>query len=387
MQFDFDTPVNRRGTDSLKWDVSERELPMWVADMDFKTAPAVIRAVEERAAMGVYGYGIVPPRWYDAYVHWWQKRHDFRMEKDWLCFTTGVVPAISSMVKRLTNIGDRVVLMTPVYDIFFHSVENAGRTVSECPLLYDGNRYAIDFAGLEERLSHPLATLMILCNPHNPVGMVFTGEELARIGALCQKHGVTVIADEIHCDLTDPGVSYTPFLSASPVCREIGIACLSASKAFNLAGMQSAAVAVPAVPLRNKVVRGLNSDEVAEPNCFAVASACAAFEEGAEWLDALRSYLAGNKRYASDYIRENCRGIRPLPQNATYLLWLDCAALSADADGLGAFIRQESGLYLSAGSVYRGNGGNFLRLNTACPRKTLQEGLSRLSRSVAAYRG
>lgn len=376
MKFDFDAPTERRGTCSLKWDVGERELPMWVADMDFRTAPAVTEAIVRRAKEGIFGYTVIPDEWYDAISMWWEVRHGWRIPREWLSFCTGVVPAVSSIVKRVTNAGDRVVLMTPVYDIFFHSVENAGRVVLESPLIFENGTYRADFEDLERKLSHPLTTMMILCNPHNPIGKIWTREELATLGTLCKKHGVTLLSDEIHCDLTDPGAKYVPFASVSAECREVSVTCLSASKAFNLAGLQSAAVAVPELHLREKIVRGLNSDEVAEPNCFAALATTVAFREGGEWLDALREYLAANKRAANAAIGQNAPFVKLTLGNATYLLWLDCKGLCDNTDGLRDFLREETGLYLSAGSPYRGNGARFLRMNVACPRSVLDKGLT-----------
>ena len=387
MKFDFDAPTARRDTGSLKWDVGENELPMWVADMDFRTAPAVTEAIVRRAKEGIFGYTVVPDEWYAAISRWWEARHGFHIPHEWLTFCTGVVPAVSSIVRRVTNVGDRVVLQTPVYDIFFHSVENAGRVVSESPLIYENGVYRADFEDLERKLSDPLATMMILCNPHNPVGKIWTREELATAGALCKKHGVTLLSDEIHCDLTDPGAEYVPFASVSAECREVGVTCLSASKAFNLAGLQSAAVAVPEEHLRAKIVRGLNSDEVAEPNCFAALATVAAFREGGDWLDALRAYLAANKRAAVSAITDLAPGVREVPQNATYLLWLDCGELTKNTDGLRDFLRKETGLYLSAGSPYRGNGAQFLRMNVACQRDVLAKGLEKFADGIRKYRG
>ena len=292
VMYDFDEPTDRRHSGSLKWDIADGELPMWVADMDFKTAPAISEAVMRRAAEGIYGYTVIPDEWYDSIIGWWGARHGLEIKREWLAFCTGVIPAISSAVKRITNVGDRVLLMTPVYDIFFHSVENAGRTVLECPLVYDGTAYSIDFDLMERLLSDPLTTMMILCNPHNPIGRIWSQKELELIGELCRRHGVTVLSDEIHCDLTDPGADYIPFASVSRECAQMSVTCIAASKAFNMAGLQSAAVMIPNEFLRNKVVRGLNSDEVAEPNCFAAIAAAAAFGKCGDWLDALRVYLA-----------------------------------------------------------------------------------------------
>lgn len=275
MKYDFDTVPDRRGTDSLKWETAG-ELPMWVADMDFRTAPEIAAALNARLARDVFGYGIVPGAWYDAVCGWWETRHGFRMEKDWLLFCTGVVPALSSAVRKLTSVGENVLVQTPVYNIFFNSIVNNGRNVVESPLVYDGG-YRIDFADLEEKMSDPQTTLMLLCNPHNPVGKIWDRETLAHIGRLAAEHHVTVVSDEIHCDLTDPGREYVPFASASEICRGLSVTCIAPTKAFNLAGLQTAAVCVPDPVLRHKMWRALNTDEVAEPNSFAVPAAIAAF--------------------------------------------------------------------------------------------------------------
>lgn len=339
MKYNFDELTDRRNTNSLKWDVGENELPMWVADMDFKTAPEIADAVIARAKSGIYGYQIVPDEWYKAVAGWWTRRHNFEVKEEWLCFCTGVIPAVTSAVKRITNVGDNVVVQTPVYDIFFHSVENTGRRVLENKLSYDGEKYSIDFADLEAKLSDPLTTMLVLCNPHNPAGKVWARDELVKIGALCKRYGVTVLSDEIHCDLTEPNVEYTPFASASEECKSISVTCVAASKAFNLAGLQSAAVIIPDEGLRNKIVRGLNSDEVAEPNAFAVAATIAAFTKGGEWLDELREYISENRRTAAKFIERDLPELKLVGQDATYLLWIDCSAVTYDAEKLCEYIR------------------------------------------------
>lgn len=382
MKYNFDELTDRRNTNSLKWDVGENELPMWVADMDFKTAPEVIDAVIARAKSGIYGYQIVPDEWYKAVAGWWTNRHNFEVEEEWLCFCTGVIPAVTSAVKRITNVGDNVVVQTPVYDIFFHSVENTGRHVLENKLSYDGEKYSIDFADLEAKLSDPLTTMLVLCNPHNPAGKVWTREELIKIGALCKRYGVTVLSDEIHCDLTEPNVEYTPFASASEVCKSISVTCVAASKAFNLAGLQSAAVIIPDEILRNKIVRGLNSDEVAEPNAFAVAATIAAFTKGGEWLDELREYISENRKTAAKFIERELPELKVIGQDATYLMWIDCSAVTYDAEKLCDNIRKKTGLFITAGNQYRGNGHFFVRINVACPRVRLLDGLARFKEGV-----
>ena len=383
--FDFDFNPERQGTNSLKWDVEKGELPMWVADMDFETAPAVKEAIARRAKHGIYGYNIVPKEWYDAIIGWWQRRHSVTFDRLWMQFCTGIVPAISCLVKRLTNIGDNVAVITPVYDIFYHSIENAGRHVTECPLDYKNGEYSLNFDSLNRVLAHPLTTMLIFCNPHNPTGNIWTKREIERVGAMCKQHGVVVISDEIHCDLTMPGYDYVPFASVSEVCAQNSITCISASKTFNIAGLQSAAVVVPNQSLYEKVCRGLNSDEVAEPNCFAVDSVVAAFNEGEEWLDELRQYVSGNRRIVNYHLKENLPEVRAVKADATYLVWIDCSAVTDNSDELCEFIREKTGLILSTGSQYRGNGNGFVRLNIACNREKLKDGLNRFVTGVKKY--
>ena len=385
MAYDFDQIVDRRGTGSLKWDVAEGELPMWVADMDFQTAPEIRQALAERLQHGVFGYGIIPDEWYEAYIGWWKERHGFTMEKDWLIFCTGVVPAISSMVRKLTTPAEKVLIQTPVYNIFFNSIYNNGCNVLQSPLVYNGKEYAIDFEDLEAKLADPQTTLMILCNPHNPVGKIWDRETLARIGTLCQKHHVIVISDEIHCDLTEPGKSYIPFASVSEACRNNSITCIAPTKAFNMAGMQTAAVSVPNPVLRHKVWRGLNTDEIAEPNAFAVPAAVAAFTKGGTWLDALRAYVQQSKERVVQFVAQELPQLSVVPSEATYLLWLDCGKLGGDGAEIAQVIRRETGLYLSDGDQYGGNGNQFLRMNLACPHSVVEDGLRRLKAGILAY--
>lgn len=385
MKYDFDKLTERRNTGSLKWEIGETELPMWVADMDFETAPEIKEAVRKRAEHGIFGYSVVTEQWYKAYISWWKKRHNFTIDKEYLIFCTGVVPAISSIVRKLTTAGENVLVQTPVYNIFFNSIVNNGRNIVENRLVYDEEGYHIDFEDLESALSNPQTTMMILCNPHNPVGKVWDRETLARIGELCVKHHVIVISDEVHCDLTEPGMEYVPFASVSETCRMNSITCMAPTKTFNLAGLQTAAVMIPNEVLRHKVWRGLNTDEVAEPNAFAVEAAAAAFTKGEAWLDELRGYLSENKKFARAYLEENLPQVKAAPSQATYLLWLDCRNVIGNATELAAFIRKDSGLYLCAGKEYGENGKDFLRMNIACPKKYVEDGLKRLCRSIPAY--
>lgn len=382
MEYNFDKITDRRNTNSLKWDVNESELPMWVADMDFETAPEITEAVTKRAMHGIFGYSIIPDEWSTAYAEWWKNRYGFEINKDWLIFCTGVIPAISSIVRKLTTPAENVVLFTPVYNIFFNSVLNNGRNVLECKLICDGENYEIDFDDLEKKLSDTQTTMMILCNPHNPVGKIWNRETLEKIGIMCKKYHVVVISDEIHCDLTKPGKTYIPFASVSDECKFNSITCVAPTKSFNIAGIQTAAVIVPNENLRNKVNRGLNTDEVAEPNCFAVQAAVAAYTRGGAWLDSLRQYLDENRRITSEFIAEKIPLLRLMNSDATYLLWIDCRGVKNIPDDISAFVRRKTGLYLSNGRQYGSGGEGFLRLNIACPKSVLNDGLCRLKKAI-----
>lgn len=380
--YDFDAPVNRVNTDCLKWDYSPCRYPLWVADMDFPCAPPVQEALQAKLGARVFGYQIVPDAFGEAVADWWRVRHGWAVDPRWVIFCTGVVPAVTTLVKCLTREGDNVVALTPVYDIFFHSIENTGRHTLEAPLAYDG-AYRIDWEVLEKCLAHPKTTLFILCNPHNPTGQVWTEKDLTYIGNLCQKYGVRVLSDEIHCDLTLPNVNYVPY-GATPYGKE-AVVCVSASKAFNLAGLQGAAVVVADEGLRREVERALNANEVAEPNVLAVAGTVAAFRFGAPWLDELRVYLYDNRRLVEDYFAERLPLAKVVRQRATYLMWIDMSAYLADAAPMCAFVKRAYGVWVTAGAQYRGNGAAFVRVNIACPRSTLSEGIRLFVEGAQAY--
>ena len=383
--FNFDKEINRRNTNAEKWKVEENELPMWVADMDFEAAPVIRKALETRFKHGVFGYSGITDDWYQAYIGWWKHRHNFTLQKDWLIFTTGVVPAISSMVRKLTTPAEKVLIQTPVYNIFFNSILNNGRVALESPLVLKNNRYEMDFKQLEKDLSDSQTTLMILCNPQNPGGRIWTKEELIKVAELCKKHGVTVISDEVHCDLTVGGKKYVPFASVSETTREISITCMSPGKAFNIAGLHTAAVSVPNEILRNKVNRGLNTDEVAEPNAFAIEAAVAAYSGGAEWLDALNGYLDESRKMVLDYIAGEIPEIKVIEKEATYLFWIDVRGLKNAGKGFAKELRLTTGLYLTDGRAYGKAGEGFIRMNIACTRKNLKDGLERLKTGVRLW--
>lgn len=386
MKYDFDSVINRRDTDSVKWNVKENELPMWVADMDFPAAPEIIEAMKKRIDHGIFGYSILPDSWYRAYIGWWDIRHGLKMNKEALLFSTGIMPTVSSVIRKLTTPNENIVVQTPVYNHFFNCIENNGCRVMENRLCYKDGIYTIDFNDLEKKLSDPQTGLMILCNPHNPVGKIWEAEDLARIGHLAKKHHVIVISDEIHCDITKPGKQYVPFASVSKDCSENSITCISPTKTFNLAGMQTSAVYVPDPVLRHKVWRALNTDELAEPSTFAAVAATAAFEKGAAWLDSLREYIFENRNVVEEFLKKELPGIMPVKGDATYLVWLDITALSETGKEFAAYLRRKTGLFLIGGDAYGSGGEHFLRMNIACPRNVCIEGLHRLKRGIESYR-
>lgn len=382
---DFSELIDRRHTNSVKWDVKDNELPMWVADMDFRTLPAIVEAIQERSKSGIFGYEEVPQAYFDAVQSWYQKEHNWRPETAWMIFATGVVPTISSAVRRLTNVGDNVLIQAPVYNIFYNSILNNGRHVLSSDLVLDNQgRYHIDWDDLESKMAEPLTTMMILCNPHNPVGMIWSAETLARIGELAAKHHVVVLSDEIHGDITAPDKGYTPFASVNQINEQNSVTAVSPSKTFNVAALHAATVIVPNEALRAIVNRGLNTDELAEPNSFAIPATIAAYTSGHQWVHDLRAYIERNKQTVAKFVAENIPSVKVISGDATYLVWLDTSKVGMPSDKLEQFIRQETGLYLSDGTVYGGDGQQFLRMNVACPEERLMDGLNRLKKGIAA---
>lgn len=386
MQYNFSKITNRFNSNSLKWDVKRDELPMWVADMDFETAPEIIEAIKKKVDLGIFGYTIVPDDYYLAISKWWSTRHNFNIEKEWILFCTGVVPAISSIVRKMTNLGDNVLIQSPVYNIFYNSIINNGRRILSSDLSFDGRNYYIDFDDLEKKLSNPSTTLMILCNPHNPIGKVWDKETLRRIGELCLKHNVLVLSDEIHCDLTNVDNTYTPFASISSEIAQNSITCIAPTKTFNLAGLQTSSIIIPNEDIRKKVNRGINTDEVAEPNAFAIEATIAAFTKGEPWLKELIQYLSNNKELVEEFIAKELPQINLIPSQATYLLWIDCNEITSDSEELCRYIRELTGLYLSSGAAYGANGNGFIRMNIACSKERLKDGLFRLKKGIESYR-
>ena len=380
MRYDFDTIVPRRGTNSYKWDTPEEEnvLPMWVADMDFRTAPAILEALQRRVAHGIFGYTKVPETYYDAVVRWFESRHRWQIDPRWIIYTSGVVPALSAIIKALTAPGDKVIVQTPAYNCFYSSIRNDGCELSANNLIYRDGRYMIDFDDLAAKAADPKAKILLLCNPHNPVGRVWTPEELRHIGDICLRNGVFVVADEIHCELTYEGHDYTPFASLSERFQQNSVTCISPSKAFNLAGLQIANIVALDEEVRRRIDRAININEVCDVNPFGVIATIAAYNEGGEWLDALRKYLRGN--YECHFFAERLPQYPVLPLEGTYLVWIDCRALSIGSDATTLHLQEQQKLMVNSGTMYGPGGEGFIRLNIACPRTLLADGLERMGR-------
>ncbi len=389
--FDFDKPTDRTHIDSVKWDTSDNphgdELPMWIADMDFETAPAVQQALLDRVSNGTFGYSDIPEEFSTTISSWWEKRHDFAISADNIIFVSGVVPAISSAVRSLTNVAEKVVVQPPVYNIFYNSIVNNGRRVYEVPLTRNAHsgEYFMDFDALETAFQDPLTTLMILCNPHNPTGNVWTREELARVGKLARKYGVTVVSDEIHCEIIRPGMHHIPFASASDDCREVAVTCASPSKAFNTAGLHAAYAMIDNPRIRARFERGINNDEVAEPNAFACRAVIAAYAHSEDWLDEINVYIQANKDYATDMITRADIGVHVTPSDSTYLLWLDCSKITDDAEKLVGVIHRVTGLRLASGDIYGTGGKSFIRMNVGTQRYRVEDGVARFIEGVKFF--
>ena len=379
-EYDFQTLIDRHSTNSLKWDLFDDDYPMWVADMDFMVAPKIQQAILKRASHPVFGYSIVPDSLFEAYISWWDRRYGLKMSRDEMLYATGVMPSISSMIRCLTDVGDEILIQSPVYHVFFYVIEDNNRKVLENELIFRDGKYEIDFDNLDEKLSK--VKMMILCNPQNPVGKIWSKEELGQIGELCKKHDVILISDEIHCDLTDPGTSYNPFMTSSDYINTI--LCISPSKSFNVAGFQSSVVYTKNPELLEKIRTQLHVDNSDSCNVFAVSAVEAAYNESEDWLEELKEVIFENKQIVKDYLEKELPVIRLVECDATYLLWLDCTALNVSSNVLSEFLRSNQGLFLSSGSDFGQVGDGFLRLNIACPSKLLKEGLLRLKAGVIA---
>ncbi len=378
MKYDFDKTIDRRATNSYKWDSApEGVLPMWVADMDFRTAPAIIDALQKRVAHGIFGYTRVPDAYYDAVTSWFSRRHGWDIDREWIIYTSGVVPAVSAVIKALTVPGDKVIVQTPVYNCFFSSIRNNGCEIVSNPLRRTADTYEMDFDALERCAADPRAKVMLLCNPHNPAGRVWTPDELTRLGNICLRNGVTVVADEIHCELVYQGFKYTPFASLSDAFLHRSVTCVSPSKAFNIAGLQIANIVAFDNDLRSRIDKAININEVCDVNPFGVAATIAAYNEGEEWLNQLVDYLHGNYEAMAEFCRRELPEFSITRLEGTYLVWMDCSSLGMPSDALEHALLDDARLWLNAGTMYGAEGEGYMRWNIACPRSVMLDGLNR----------
>lgn len=383
MEYDFSRPTERRGTDSYKWDSAPEAdiIPLWVADMDFETFPGITEALQRRVAHGIFGYTRVPEAYYEAVCNWFGKHHGWHINREDIIYTSGVVPAVSAVIKALTLPGDQVIVQGPVYNCFFSSIRNNGCETVSNSLIYNKEElhYEIDFDDLERKLAHERARLMLICNPHNPGGRVWTRDELTRVAELCRKYGVRVVSDEIHCELTLYDNEYVPFGSLPDELSHGSITCCSPSKTFNTAGLQIANIVCRDTEVRNRIDRAININEVCDVNPFGVIALQAAYsDEGYEWLTQLRAYISSNY----DLLRE--RFARELPKckvmrmEGTYLAWIDCSELHISSDEIEEMLMHENKVWVNAGSMYGTEGAAFIRINMACTSELLNEGITRI---------
>lgn len=378
MKYDFDKITDRRATNSYKWDSApEGVLPMWVADMDFRTAPAIIDTLQKRVAHGIFGYTRVPDAYYDAVTSWFSRRHGWDIDREWIIYTSGVVPAVSAVIKALTMPGDKVIVQTPVYNCFFSSIRNNGCEIVSNPLRRTADTYEMDFDALERCAADPRAKVMLLCNPHNPAGCVWTPDELTRLGNICLRNGVTVVADEIHCELVYQGFKYTPFASLSDAFLHRSVTCVSPSKAFNIAGLQIANIVTFDTDLRRRIDKAININEVCDVNPFGVAATIAAYNEGEEWLCQLLDYLHGNYEAMAEFCRRELPEFPIARLEGTYLVWMDCSSLGMPSEALEHALLEDARLWLNAGTMYGAEGEGYMRWNIACPRSVMLDGLNR----------
>ena len=386
MKYNFDEIVPRRGTNSYKWDSAGDAdvLPMWVADMDFRTAPSVVEALKRRVEHGIFGYVRVPDTYYEAITGWFAGRHGWQIEKEWIIYTTGVVPALSAVIKALTTPGDKVIVQTPVYNCFFSSIRNNGCEVAANPLIYTDGTYQMDFIDLERKAADPSVKVLLLCNPHNPAGRVWTKQELTRLGEICLRNNVWVVADEIHCELVFPGHTYIPFASVSEEFLMHSVTCTSPSKAFNLAGLQIANIVSADADIRMKINKAININEVCDVNPFGVEALIAAYNDGEEWLEELNQYLFANYHCLRAYFDKYLPEFPVMPLEGTYLVWVDCSTLKQSSEDIVKTLLEKEKLWVNEGNLYGEAGEGFVRINIAGPRQRLIEGLNRMRRALSS---
>ena len=389
MKYNFDELIERRGTGCVKWDESPAAdvIPLWVADMDFKAAPAILEAVRKRAEHGVYGYTVVGEDYYLAIINWFQRRHNWRIRREQILYTTGVVPAMSVAIKALTMPGEKVLILSPDYNCFFSSVRNNGCEVLESPLKRIDEssslpHFEVDWHDFEMKCADEKTTVFLLCNPHNPCGRVWTAEELSRMNDICLRHGVKVVSDEIHCELVMPGHHFQPFAAVSDACRQNAVILNSPSKSFNIAGLQTANIICSQPEWRRRLDRAININEVCDLNPFGPVALIAAYNESEEWIDELNQYLWGNYVALCQFASEHLPQWKLCRLEGTYLPWVDISALGISAQSYCDRLMSEAKVWINPGTMYGPlTGEGYIRLNIACPRSRLMEALQRIANS------
>ena len=400
MNYNFDAEVSRRDTNSVKWEFMKgdedrpqlqhthrffgknRTLPMWVADMDFISPRSVVDALTARAQHGIYGYTAPTQDFYQSVVRWMQRRHDWEIAPEWICITPGVVPALNMLVRAFVSPGDRVLIQPPVYRPFYRAIENNNAELALNPLVYEDGRYRMDIEDLEAKCRDPKVKMAILCNPHNPVGRVWTREEIAQFGEICIDHGVLVVSDEIHGDLIYKGNIFTPFANANDSFSQNSIICTSPSKTFNLAGLQTSCVVIPNEDLRSSFNKVLQSNGLSGISAFGVVAVQAAYDHGEEWLVQVLEYIEDNLKYLEQYIAEHIPQLTVVRPEGTYVVWLDCHRLRLGKWELKQFMLEEAKVYFEEGFIFGPEGEGFERINIACPRSILVEALDRIRQTV-----
>jgi len=383
----FDEVINRRNTSSVKWDnlknLYGRDdlIPLWVADMDFKSPPAVIKALKERADHGVYGYTFPSEEYYNAVINWMERRHNWHIDKEWISYAPSVVAALSYCIRAFTEPGDKIIIQTPVYHPFYSTIEENERIVVKNPLIHRDGKYYMDFDDLERKAKDG-AKMLILCSPHNPVGRVWTKEELKRLADICLENNILVVSDEIHFDIVFKGNEHTVFASLSPEVADNCVVLTSPSKTFNLAGLQVSNVIIPNEMLRMKFRKEENKDHISSPNVFAQRALIAAYDHSEEWLDELLKYLEGNRDFFIDYINKRIPKLKVTESEGTYLMWVDCTELGMNPQQLKEFFVNKCKVALNEGKMFGEEGNTFQRFNIGCPRSILEEALNRIERAI-----
>lgn len=384
----FDVVINRKNTSSLKWDATKARfgkedlLPMWVADMDFKAPEQVLQALHKRIEHGVFGYSLAPDSTYEAICNWLKRRFQWEIQKEWIAFSSGVVPAISTIIHAFTEPGDEIIVQSPVYYPFFSQVEQNKRVLLNNQLIEDNGVYKMDVDQLEQMITEK-TKMIILSHPHNPVGRVWTKEELTRLGDICVKHNILIISDEIHCDLTYKGVVHTPLASISEQFAKQTITCMAPSKTFNLAGLQASYLIIPNKEHKAKFQRAMAQQGLSEPNILGIIAMETAYNECEEWLEQFLDYMEENARIVEQFLETELPQLKIIKPEAMYLLWIDCRKLNLDKKELEKRIIEKGNLALNQGYIFGGGGEGFIRLNIACPKATLIEGLNRLKAALS----